>query len=368
MGKFSEGLESAAGGAVIGLGSSVLGGLADSLFGSDPTETQKEMMDYQSSLNAGLMRLQAELNSPATIAKEYQKAGFNPYVTMGSGSGSSGGQAAGSSVSIPEAAYSAIPSQIGMLTADTLSKLAGAYKTAKEGSVVKEVTGSQIFRNYAEGLSAAALANLNKIEADFKTTYGDKLYQGQIGKYAAEVAELYQRANLAMAQGNLAEAQDANEQLKQVINNELAKQEGIKSKMLAIRLNTYPQLIDLEIKGKEEENRKLHAEGTEAYASASEHQAGAREKTATAEFKEFDNSMRKEFKEDIFNNYALKLRKEGQISKADYYEALRRSSEVEDFNKFRDRNMFVKAVDDLLTWFASKVNIAISGSVSKDVK
>ena len=49
-------------------------------------------------------------------------------------------------------------------------------------------------------------------------------------KYAAEVAELYQRANLAMAQGNLAEAQEANEQLKQVINNEIAKQEDYKAK------------------------------------------------------------------------------------------------------------------------------------------
>lgn len=338
-----------------------LGNILGLFGGSDEQEDQ-----YQ--YNKLLMQEQARLNSPATIAQEYYKAGMNPSVMMGHGAVSGGSMATGSSVGIPEAAYMSLPSQIGLYTADTLQKLAGAYKAAKEGSIVKEVAGSQIKKNYAEGLSADALANLNKIEAEFKKTYGDKLYQGHVSKYAAEVAELYQRANLAMAQGNLAEAQEANEQLKQVINNELAKQEGYNSKMLAIRLNTYPQLIDLEIKGKEEENRKLHAEGSEAYASATEHQAGAREKTANAEFKEFDNSMRKEFKEDVFNNYALKLRKEGQISKADYYEALRRSSEVEDFNKFRDKNMLVKAVDDLLTWFASKVNIAISGSVSKDVK
>lgn len=369
MSKFSDGLQSGAGEAVIGLGSSVLGGLASSIFGNDDDlENQERLMDYQFSNDAALMRLQAELNSPEAIAKHYQKAGFNPYVAMGAGVGSSGGQATGSSVSIPEAAYSTVPSTIGLLTADTLQKLAGAYKSSREGSVVRDVAASSIFNNYAEGLSSAALANLNKIEADFKKTYGDKLYQGQISKYAAEVAELYQRANLAMAQGNLAEAQEANEQLKQVINNELAKQEGYNSKMLAIRLNTYPQLIDLEIKGKQEENRKIHAEGTEAYASAEEHKAGAREKTASAEFKEFDNSMRKEFKEDIFSNYALKLRKEGKISQADYLEAVRRASEVEGFNKFRDGNMLVKAVDDLLTWFASKVNIAISGSVSTDVK
>lgn len=346
-----------AGGALFSGLSNILG-----LFGgSDPQEEQ-----YQ--YNLKLMQEQARLNSPATIAQEYSKAGMNPSVMMGHGAASGGGMAAGSSVGIPEAAYQSLPSQIGLYTADSLQKLAGAYKMAKEGSIVKDVAGSQIFKNYAEGLSADALANLNKIEAEFKKTYGDKLYQGQVSKYAAEVAELYQRANLAMAQGNLAEAQEANEQLKQVINNELAKQEGYNSKMLAIRLNTYPQLIDLEIQGKEEENRKLHAEGTEAYASAEEHKAGAREKTASAEFQEFDNSMRKEFKEDIFNNYALKLRKEGKISNADYLEALRRSSEVENFNNFRDKYMLVRAVDDLLTWFASKVNIAISGSVSKDVK
>lgn len=357
MSKFLDGLSSAAGGAVIGLGSSVLGGLADSLFGSDSTETQKEMMDYQSSLNAGLMRLQAELNSPATIAKEYQKAGFNPYVTMGTGSGSSGGHAAGSSVSVPEAAYSAIPSQIGLLTADTLSKLAGAYKTAKEGSVVKEVTGSQIFRNYAEGLSAAALANLNKIEADFKNTYGDKLYQGQISKYAAEVAELYQRANLAMAQGNLAEAQEANEQLKQVINNELAKQEGYNSKMLAIRLNTYPQLIDLEIKGKEEENKRTRAQANEANASAEEHRSKAGLADVQKDFQEFDNNLRRDFKKEIYVNYLKKLVAHGELSDKDAAEARLKFERLERMRDAVNYTEFNSSLDAALELIKEKLSI-----------
>lgn len=368
MSKFTDALTSGAANSVIGLGTSLLGGFADSIFGGDDLENQERLMNLQFSNNAALMRLQAELNSPASIAKEYQEAGFNPYVAMGNGAGSTGGQAAGSSVSIPEAAYSIIPEQIGSLSAETLSKLAGAYKSAKEGSVVQKVAESSIFKNYSEGLSSKARANLDNIEADFKKTYGDDMYKGQISKFAAEVAELYQRANLAIAQQDLTDAKTCTELLQQLIQKELGKQEEYKAKMLEQRLNVYPQMLDLEIKGIEEQNRRTHAEGTEAYASAEEHKAGAREKTAGAEFKEFDNSMRKEFKEDIFNNFALKLRKDGKISNADYLEALRRSSEIENFNKFRDNNAVVRAVDDLLTWFASKVNLAVSGSVSKDVK
>lgn len=360
------GLADAAGGGIIGLAGNILGGITDSIFGSG--DDSRDLMNHQYDLQRKLMQYQSELNSPAKIAGEYLKAGMNPNVVMGQGSGSSGGQSAGGSISIPESGYETLSPTIGLLHADTLQKLAGAYKNTREGSVVRSVAEASIFKDHAEGLSAKARANLDNIEADFKKAYGDKLYQGEIAKKAAEVAELYQKANLAIAEQDYTEAKTVVEHLEQVIKNEIAKQEDYKSQMLAQRLNSYPQMLRLEIRGMEEQNRKTHAEGTEAYASASEHNAGAREKTASAEFKEFDNSMRNQFKEDIFNNYALKLRKEGKLSQADYLEALRRASEVENFNNFRDKNAVVRAVDDLLTWFASKVNIAVSGSVSKDVK
>lgn len=248
MSKFTDGLSSAAGGAVIGLGSSILGGLADSLFGSDSTDTQKEMMDYQSSLNAGLMRLQAELNSPATIAKEYQKAGFNPYVTMGSGVGSSGGQAAGSSVSVPEAAYSAIPSQIGLLTADSLQKLAGAYKSAKEGSVVKDVAGSQIAKNKADADLSSSQKHLNDIDAKFKEVYGDEYNSLRNQKLQADVKKTFQDANTALAQQNLLEAEESCKQLEEIINNELIKSHQYENQRLGIYLNEYPAMLRTQIK------------------------------------------------------------------------------------------------------------------------
>lgn len=284
MSKFTEGLASGAGEAVIGLGSSVLGGLASSIFGDDDLENQERLMNHQFSNNAALMRLQAELNSPATIAKEYQKAGFNPYVAMGQGAGSSGGQASGSSVSIPEAAYSTVPSTIGLLTADTLQKLAGAYKSAKEGSVVRNVAESSIFKNYAEGLSAKARATLDNIEADFKKTYGDKLYQGDIAKKAAEVAELYQRANLAIAQQDYTEAQTAIAHLEQLIKNEIAKQEDYKSQMLAQRLNIYPQQLSLEIKQLKAEIEKKKSEIVANYGVAANQQQ-------QAEYQKFMNEV-----------------------------------------------------------------------------
>lgn len=355
-------------GDVIGLASG-LGGFASSVASLfDDSPSAEDMMRKQYEYNADLARLQADLNSPKSIAKSYRQAGFNPYVAMGSGAGSSGGQASLPSVSVPEAGYEVLPQQIGVLSSDILNKLTQAYKNAGEGSVVRTVAESSVFKNYAEGLSAKARANLDNIEADFKKAYGDKLYQGEIAKKAAEVAELYQKVNLAIAEQDYTEAKTAVEHLEQVIKNEIAKQEDYKSQMLAQRLNSYPQMLRLEIKGMEEQNRETHARGTEAYASAEEHKAGAREKTAIAEFKEFDNSMRNEFKEDVFNNYALKLLKEGKLSHADYLEALRRSSELDNFNNFRDNNVFVRALDDVLSWFASKVNIAVSGSVSKDVK
>lgn len=360
------GLADAAGGGIIGLAGNILGGITDSIFGSGPDA--RDLMNHQYDLQRKIMKYQSELNSPATIAGEYLKAGINPYVAMGQGAGSSGGQSAGGTISIPESGYETLSPTIGLLHADTLQKLAGAYKSTREGSVVRSVAESSIFKNFAEGLSSKARADLDNIEADFKKAYGDRLYQGQIAKIAAEVAELYQKANLAIAQQDYTEAQTAISHLEQVIKNEVAKQEDYKSQMLSQRLNSYPQMLRLEIQGMEETNREAHARGTEAYASAEEHKAGAREKTASAEFKEFDNSMRSEFREDVFNNYALRLRKEGKLSQSDYFDALRRASEIENFNKFRDKNALVRAVDDLLTWFASKVNLAVTGSVSKDVR
>lgn len=73
MSKFTDGLASSAGGAVIGLGSSILGGLVSSLFGSDDLENQKELMDYQFSNNAALERLQAELNSLQPLLRNIRK-------------------------------------------------------------------------------------------------------------------------------------------------------------------------------------------------------------------------------------------------------------------------------------------------------
>lgn len=290
-----------------------------SLFDDSPDAA--EMMQMQADEERANMRLQADLNSPYRIAKEYRKAGFNPYVAMGSGSGSSGVQSGLGSVAMPDSSYNLLPSQVGLMHADTLAKLAGAYKTSKEGSVVRDVAGSQIFKNFAEGLSADALTKLNKIEADFKNTYGDKLYQGQIAKYAAEVAELYQKANLALAQGNLAEAQEVNEQLKQVINNEIAKQEDAKSKMLAIRLNTYPQEIQLELQGKREENRRTRAQANEANASAEEHRSKAGLADAQKEFQDFENGLRKDYKKDIYENYLKKLVADGELSDKDAEDA-----------------------------------------------
>ena len=131
-------------------------------------------MKMQADEERANMRLQAELNSPQRIAREYRKAGFNPYVAMGSGAGSTGGQSGLGSVAMPDSSYNSCLLKVGLMHADTLAKLAGAYKTSREGSVVRDVAGSQMFKNYAEGLSSSALANLNNIEADFKKTYGDR--------------------------------------------------------------------------------------------------------------------------------------------------------------------------------------------------
>lgn len=263
----------------------ILGGLSgvigianglNSLFDGD-SMSSKEMMDYQAAQERSNMRLQAELNSPARIAKEYAKAGFNPYVTMGSGSGSSGGQSSLGAVAMPESGYNLVNSQQGVLFADTLAKLAGAYKSSKEGSVVREVAGSQVAKNAAEADKLRSEQALNDIAKKFEETFGAEKRSKENRLLEAKIQETYQNANTLMAQGNLLEAEQVVKQLESIIQNELIKQSEYNTRMLGIRLQQYPQELSQTLK-------TLKAQESEAY-------AGAREKLASAEYQEFMNKV-----------------------------------------------------------------------------
>lgn len=359
MGKFVDALSSAAGTGVIGLAGNVLGGLFN-----DPTERSKEMMDYQYKLQRGLVDLQAKYNSPANIASEYAKAGFNPYVSMGQGAGSSGGQSSGGSVAIPESAYNTISPQIGVLSSEMLRNFATALKTSKESSVVKPIAESEVAKNVATADEARASADLKNIEALFEKRFGAETRKGHIAELRASVAEKYQHANELMAAGNLHEAEQAVKELQYFLNETFIKQENEKLQMLGIELKNLPNKLKEELNVLRTQATANVASAEESRASAEEHREGAKVKKYEAAMRHYEYELREYGRTEEFSNYLGRLHKDGVLADADYEEARKRLANIQGINRFRENNIFFSAVDDLLTWFASKVGIAFGASVS----
>lgn len=366
MSKFVDALSSAAGSGVIGLAGNVLGGLFN-----DPTERSKEMMDYQYKLQRGLVDLQAKYNSPANIASEYAKAGFNPYVSMGQGAGSSGGQSSGGSVAIPESAYNTISPQIGVLSSEMLRNFATALKTSKESSVVKPIAESEVAKNVATADEARASADLKNIEALFEKRFGAETRKGHIAELRASVAEKYQHANELMAAGNLHEAEQAVKELQYFLNETFIKQENEKLQMLGIELKNLPNKLKEELNVLRTQASANVASAEESRASAEEHRSSAKEHEEGATLKmyqgllsQYEYALRQSGSVKEFQNYAAFLEKQGVISSAELAEAQKRLKNISTVNRAYDNDAFVRAIDNFLVWFADKVGIALVGSVS----
>lgn len=359
MSKFVDALSSAAGTGVIGLAGNVLGGLFN-----DPTERSKEMMNYQYKLQRGLVDLQAKYNSPANIASEYAKAGFNPYVAMGQGAGASGGQSSLGSVAIPESAYNTVSSQIGVLSSEMLRNFATALKASKESSVVKPIAESEVAKNVATADEARASADLKNIEALFEKRFGAETRKGHIAELRASVAEKYQHANELMAAGNLHEADQAVKELQYFLNETFIKQENEKLQMLGIELKNLPNKL-------KEELNVLRTQATANVASAEESRASAEEHRKGADVKLFESAigaykyMLLEHGRDLeFKNYLNKLNKDGILTQAETDEANKRLQNIQSINRFRESNVLFREVDNFITWLAGKIGIAFGASVS----
>lgn len=250
-------------GDVVGIAGGITGlGQAFGLFGNPAEDMMRKQYEYQSAL----MDKQIAANSPDTIAHKYAKAGFNPFVAMGNGAGSSGGQSSLGNVSIPEAAYNTQSSQIGLMTSQVLDNLASAYKKSEEGSMVRGLIGSEIKSNLARAGLDEVNADLQSIEKDLKKVYGKKMYEGELGKKSAQIAHYYAMANLAVSQGNLADAEENLRNLQALLTSKEVDIMDYHRRMAWYDLLRYPELLEAKIKQIKSESQKNVAQAGEASA------------------------------------------------------------------------------------------------------
>lgn len=228
----------------------------------------KRMMDLQASYQKELMKYQSELNSPGTIAKELASAGFNPYVAMGSGSGTSGGQVGAGSVSLPEAAYGTIGSQVGLMDAQTLAQLAQAHKTTEEGSMVRRSIESMI----QDVVSRSRLNEAEKNRLEFGLAL-DKMFSKKersqgINEIKSRIEKNYSDAWKAQTSGDLDKAQTAILSVQRDIEELRKTITSYQEREAFQHLERYAEILEADIKNKRSETAKNYAQGREASASA----------------------------------------------------------------------------------------------------
>lgn len=165
-------------------------------------------------------------------------------------------------------------------------------------------------------------------------------------KEAYEILKLNNEAYAASARGDYDKAAELNQKAMARVNDiEARTKEELKPVLIA----------NQEKLGKvyESERDKNVAQANEANAGAERNKAEARYSSAQAEYQEFSNRMRDNFKQEEYDAYVDKLWRDDMLSRAEYEEAKRRADVI----KNSRRNSFTRALDNALEYLKEKVSI-----------
>lgn len=324
---------------------------------------QRQMFDYQ-----------LQQQSPQNQVARLMAAGINPAALLGS----SGGVVAAPSVGVPSAASGATPGSHGVTPTSGLQvpnnsiaqmfssiaqlqeSVAIAKKSGVEASAIESKLPVEIERLQSEVKKTLTEANLNdalqannRFDLLLKQTFGYSEKNLQLQKLMSESFKNFASGNLDKAKEDLTKVE------KQLTQYEVDfKKETFDDAVAQVGIlkNLYNAQIQTE-KSKQFENyaaAEEHRAGAEDHrASAQEHLSGSDLKAAQAEWQQFDNDMRKAYKQDVYLTYLNKLLAEGKMSYADYQVAKRKAELIENVQgKFGS-----KQLDDLLEYTKDKISI-----------
>lgn len=309
----------------LGLGTGLLNSIGSYLGMKAQAKEQRELLDYQ----------WRNMLSPHAQVSNWAAEGFNPAAMFGNQS--------------QPASVGSVPSitapQFGVGTMDMsslasyISAIADAKKKGVEMPNIREDTNSKIIEN-----------DRKQYELELLRKYGDKKeYQ------ALALAE--QKVKLAMQQYDLNEQQKA-------IN------EYIKAKEAALKVTAEHQRDilqkeldnkDVELKLRNEESRQRaaasKASAVASYASAEESKTQADVNRQNRRLQSALADIEEAGKDEKISSLLSEYKAKGEISEADYEEALQRLSRIGAINDKRETSRLFREVDNFTEWLKSKVKI-----------
>lgn len=324
---------------------------------------QRQMFDYQ-----------LQQQSPQNQVARLMAAGINPAALLGS----SGGVTAAPSVSVPSAAPGATPGSHGVsptsglqVPNNNIAQMFSSIAQLQESVAIAKKSGVE-----ANAIESRLPAEIDRLQAEVKKTLTDANLNEALA--ANNRFDLYIKQTFGYSEKNLQLQKSMSESFKNFASGKLdsAKEELTKVEKLLtqyevdFKKDTYDDavaqvglirnLYDAQIqteKSKQAENyasAEEHRAGAEdKRASAQEHLSGSSLKDAQAEWQQFENDMRKAYKQDVYLTYLNKLLAEGKMSYADYQVANRKAQLIENVQG----KPVSKQLDDLLEYTKDKISI-----------
>lgn len=284
------------------------------------------------------------VNDYSYLAAKLRAAGINPSAYFGKGDVSPSSPSGGSpSRSLSPSGFAGAVGGSGPSFFSTIAQMMDSASKIKSTNLAEERQKATL---QAEVNKLLAEASNQSSNAEFIDT------QNQIKKLLGftresyEILKLNNEAYAASARGDYDKAAELNQRAMAKVNEvEASTKEELKPILIANQQKL----------GKvyESERDKNVAQANEANAGAERNKAEARHSSAQAEYQEFSNRMRNEFKQDEYNAYVDKLWRDDMLSRAEYEEAKRRADVI----KNSRRNSFTRALDNGLEYLKEKVSI-----------
>lgn len=319
-------------------GANILSSLIGNAFATSnqakQVEQSKELMNYQ----------WENFGSPEAQVKSLAKAGLNPVAMFGQNSGA---------VSSPSPAMpSSVPFQVDGI--ESIGNFIKSLADAKKSGAEMPLIDAEIEKALAEKNLTQVKTDAQKLANLIQVQYGDK-------EKAANIANLYANAQLALSSKDLNEAEKVLTELKQQTEKVTKELTEKRKAQVALEVDFYPKQIEEQLKTlrSQQSANYASAEASEAASELSFAQAAVQRELRRAE--KVKSDVLESGKVDNIKSYIDELRKDRMISHQQYQEALQKYNDIKVRNTSRERSTFVNKTDAFFDWFGDLIGKPLKG-------